>query len=102
MASTTGTRTLHHWIGGAPDDTPAGRTGAISESASGDVVARVPFADAALVDRAVGLAAVAAEGWGRASLGQRAKVMFAFRELLDEHREELAALVVREHGKVHA
>jgi malonate-semialdehyde dehydrogenase (acetylating)/methylmalonate-semialdehyde dehydrogenase len=102
MASTTGTRTLHHWIGGAPDDTPAGRTGAITESASGDVVARVPFADAALVDRAVALAAAAAEGWGRASLGQRAKVMFAFRALLDEHREELAGLVVREHGKVHA
>jgi malonate-semialdehyde dehydrogenase (acetylating)/methylmalonate-semialdehyde dehydrogenase len=102
MASTTGTRTLHHWIGGAPDDTPSARSGPITESASGDVVARVPFADAALVDRAVGLAASAAESWGRASLGQRAKVMFAFRALLDEHREELAALVVREHGKVHA
>ena len=102
MASTIGTRTLHHWIGGAPDDSPAVRTGEVTESASGDVVARVPFADAALVDRVVGVAAAAAEGWGRASLGQRAGVMFEFRALLHAHREELAALVVREHGKVHA
>ena len=102
MASTTRTRTLHHWIGGRPDDAPAARTGAVTESATGEVVARVPFADAALVDRAVRAAAEAAAGWGQASLGQRAQVLFAFRALFHEHREELAALIVREHGKVHA
>jgi malonate-semialdehyde dehydrogenase (acetylating) / methylmalonate-semialdehyde dehydrogenase len=102
MATTTGTRALHHWIGGRPDATPAARSGAITESATGEVTGHVPFADAAVVDRAVAAAVAAAEDWGRASLGRRAKVLFAFRALLDERRDELAALIVREHGKVRA
>ena len=98
----TAAQTLGHWIDGRPDDTPGTRAGEVTESATGDVVVSVPFADGALVDRAVGAATRAASQWGRASLGQRTKVMFAFRQLLDGHREELASLVVREHGKVHA
>jgi len=101
MTITAG-QTLGHWIDGRPDDTPGPRAGEVTESATGDVVVSVPFADGALVDRAVGAATRAASQWGRASLGQRTKVMFAFRQLLDGHREELASLVVREHGKVHA
>ena len=100
MSTVTEQRTLSHWIDGGPDDTPAARSGAITESATGEVVARVPFADRALLDRVVASAADAAQGWGRASLGQRTKVLFAFRALMDAHREELAAHITREHGKV--
>jgi malonate-semialdehyde dehydrogenase (acetylating) / methylmalonate-semialdehyde dehydrogenase len=45
-------------------------------------------------------AAEAGRQWGAASLTKRAQVMFAFRELVNAHKDELAALITREHGKV--
>jgi malonate-semialdehyde dehydrogenase (acetylating)/methylmalonate-semialdehyde dehydrogenase len=62
----------------------------------------VEFADAAAVDAVVRRAAEAAVGWGASSIAQRTKVLFAFRELVNAHREELARLITREHGKVFA
>ncbi len=52
------------------------------------------------VDAAVRAATEAATEWGEASLSRRAKVLFAFRELVAERVDELAALVTAEHGKV--
>ena len=101
--STTATQTLlNHWIGGKRDERPAERYGEVTDPATGEVVTRVPFATAADVDRAVQAAAAAGAKWGAASLTKRAQVLFAFRELLNAHKDELAALVTREHGKVHA
>src|SRR5829696_2484716 len=96
----TGAETLSHWIGGRADAAPAERYGEVTDSATGEVVARVPFAAAAGVDRAVTAATEAARGWGRASLTRRAQVMFAFRELVLRHRDDLAREITREHGKV--
>src|SRR5690606_20761573 len=76
------------------------RWGEVTESATGAVTARVPFADAALVDRAVRVAADAAAEWNAASIAQRTNVLFAFRELVHAHRGELAETITREHGKV--
>jgi len=92
--------TLAHWIGGAPADVASERHTEVTESATGAVVARVPMATPEVVDRAVAAARGAAEEWGQASIAARTKVMFAFRELVHASREELAALIVREHGKV--
>src|SRR5262249_5352910 len=39
-------------------------------------------------------------GWRTASLAKRARVLFAFRELVERHKRELAALLTSEHGKV--
>jgi len=100
MSTTAPATTLSHWIAGRPDPEPAGRHGEVTESATGAVTARVPFADAATVDRAVQAASAAARDWGRAPIGRRANVLFAFRELVHAHRDELAELITREHGKV--
>src|SRR5690242_8715413 len=100
MTVVTETATVHHWIAGRPDTTPAERYGLVTESATGEVAARVPLDTADAVDRAVGAAAAAAENWGRSSISQRTKVLFAFRALVDAHREELAEIITREHGKV--
>jgi malonate-semialdehyde dehydrogenase (acetylating)/methylmalonate-semialdehyde dehydrogenase len=99
MSTTTAPATLGHWIGGGPDATDADRYGEVTESATGEVVARVPFATPAVVDRAVGAAHAAFATWGRTSVSQRARVMFAFRELVHRHRDELARIITREHGK---
>ncbi|ADB53856.1 CoA-acylating methylmalonate-semialdehyde dehydrogenase [Conexibacter woesei] len=88
-----------HWIAGAADESAA-RWGEVTDSATGEVSARVPLASAADVDRAVRAAAEAARGWAATSLSRRTAVMFAFRQLVHEHRDELARIVTREHGKV--
>jgi malonate-semialdehyde dehydrogenase (acetylating)/methylmalonate-semialdehyde dehydrogenase len=72
----------------------------VTESATGDVIAQVPLDTADAVDRAVAAASAAARGWGRSSISQRTKVLFAFHALVDAHREELAEIITREHGKV--
>src|SRR5262245_59245160 len=100
--STTASETtlLNHWIGGRRDERDAERHGEVSDPATGESVARAPFAPADGGDRAVQAAAAAARQWGAASLTKRAQVMFRFRELVAVHKDELAALITREHGKV--
>jgi malonate-semialdehyde dehydrogenase (acetylating) / methylmalonate-semialdehyde dehydrogenase len=100
MTTATATQQLTHWIGGGPDDGTAERFGDVTESATGRLVARVPFATATDVDRAVQAAAAAQRAWGAASLTKRTQVLFAFREKLNAAKDELAEIVTREHGKV--
>jgi malonate-semialdehyde dehydrogenase (acetylating)/methylmalonate-semialdehyde dehydrogenase len=64
--------------------------------------AEVTLASAAEVDEVVKVAVAAAAGWSASTLSQRATLFFRLRELIVAHREELAALVTREHGKVHS
>jgi malonate-semialdehyde dehydrogenase (acetylating)/methylmalonate-semialdehyde dehydrogenase len=98
---TTATETqLTHWIGGGPDEASAERFGEVTESATGRVVARVPLATAADVDRAVQVAVAAQREWGATSLTRRTQVLFGFRERLNAAKQELAEIVTREHGKV--
>src|SRR6478735_5599904 len=93
VSTTTEPATLRHWIGGAADERPAGRHGEVTDSATGEVVARVPFAAAADVDRAVRAATAAAPGWAATSLSRRADVLFRLRGLLDGARDELAEVI---------
>lgn len=93
---------LGHWIGGEPVVEDTGRTGEVFDPATGRVTKQVAFADVATVDRAVATALDAWQEWRRSSLTKRANVLFAFRELVAAHKDELAALVVSEHGKVHS
>jgi len=58
------------------------------------------LASAADVEEAVKVASAAFEDWSQASLSKRAKVLFAFRELVNDHTDELAELITDEHGKV--
>src|SRR4051794_29666932 len=98
--SATATRTIRHRIGG--QETPGGskRTSPVYDPATGEVQAEVVLADAGDVDAAVRAARAAADGWADVSLSRRAKIMFAFRELVNAHLDEITALVSSEHGKV--
>ena len=93
-------RTIEHWINGSA--TPAGstRTAPVYDPARGTQQAAVLLAEAADVDTAVAAAAKAFQSWQNSSLSQRMRIMFAFRELLVRHEDELARLVSSEHGKV--
>jgi malonate-semialdehyde dehydrogenase (acetylating)/methylmalonate-semialdehyde dehydrogenase len=68
--------------------------------ATGEQQAEVLLAEAADVDAAVGAARAAFETWADASLSARARIMFAFRDLVERHVDELARIVASEHGKV--
>ena len=76
------------------------RTGPIYNPATGQQTGTVPFADAADVDRTVRVAREAWPAWRETSLSKRAELFFRIRELVGDHRDELAAIVTREHGKV--
>src|SRR6516162_7280922 len=93
-------KTIQHHIGG--QDTPASstRTAPVFDPATGQVQAEVLLADARDVDRAVKAARAAFGDWQNVSLTRRARIMFAFRELVAEHVDELARIVSSEHGKV--
>jgi malonate-semialdehyde dehydrogenase (acetylating)/methylmalonate-semialdehyde dehydrogenase len=93
-------RTIEHWISGrTTSGSPLGRA-PVWDPATGVQQAEVVLGSPDDVDAAVRAATEAAREWGEASLSRRAKVLFAFRELVAAHVDELAALVTAEHGKV--
>jgi malonate-semialdehyde dehydrogenase (acetylating)/methylmalonate-semialdehyde dehydrogenase len=93
-------RTIGHWIGGHEVAGTSGRVGPVYDPALGEQAAEVALASASEVDDAVKTARAAAAGWAATSLSGRASAMFRLRELLDAHRDDLAAAITREHGKV--
>ncbi len=100
MTQTDATRRITHWIGGKAWDGPAGRTGTVYDPATGRAAATVDLASAAEVDEAVAAAKAAAAGWQATSLTRRTQVLFAFREIVNAGKDEIAAAITAEHGKV--
>ena len=91
---------ITHWINGALDTKKPERTGDIYNPATGKVTGTVAFANAATVDLAVSAATAAFAEWRHSSLTKRTQVLFAFRELVAQNKEKIAALITAEHGKV--
>jgi malonate-semialdehyde dehydrogenase (acetylating)/methylmalonate-semialdehyde dehydrogenase len=89
-----------HFIDGKPWDGVASRRGDIFNPATGVVSGEVDFASAAEVDTAVAAAVRGAAVWREASIAKRTSVMFAMREIVAARRDELAAILTAEHGKV--
>jgi malonate-semialdehyde dehydrogenase (acetylating)/methylmalonate-semialdehyde dehydrogenase len=94
------TARIQHWIAGRPWEPAAGRTGEVFDPATGQVTGRVDLASAAEVDAAVAAAVDAFATWRHASLTKRSQVLFAFRELVNARKQEIAAAITAEHGKV--
>ncbi|HVY02806.1 MAG TPA: aldehyde dehydrogenase family protein, partial [Caulobacterales bacterium] len=78
----------------------AKRFGDVFDPNTGAVQARVGLGNAASVARAVEAAAKAFPGWAGANPQRRARVLFAFKALVEKHTDELAHLLSSEHGKV--
>lgn len=95
-------RTIGHWVGGKPVEGGSGRFGPVYNPATGEQQADVAFASVPEVDAAVRVAATVLEDWSASSLSQRAKVLFAFRELVNSRMGDLAGTIVDEHGKVYS
>lgn len=91
---------LKHFIAGAACPGSSGRYGDVTNPATGQVRARLPMADAREVGQAVDAAAAAFPSWSQLPPLKRARVLFRFNSLIEQHTDELAALITAEHGKV--
>ena len=91
---------ITHWINGAVDTSKPERSGDVYNPATGKVSKTVAVGNAATVDTAVAAATRAFAEWRHSSLTKRSQVLFAFRELVLQNKEKIAALITDEHGKV--
>ena len=91
---------ISHFVDGKPYFGDSARSGDVFNPATGRVADQVAFASADDVNTAVASAKLAAVSWRDASLAKRTAVMFAFREIVHARRDELAAMITAEHGKV--
>lgn len=94
------TQRITHWIDGKSWGGVAERTGQVFDPATGEVSSLVDFASQEVVNETVAAANAAFAEWRHVSLAKRAQVLFAFRELVNERKEDIAALITAEHGKV--
>ncbi len=95
-----GLERVNHWINGQRVAGSSGRSGPVYNPATGQVARQVDFASAEEVDAAVKVAHEAFTGWRATSISKRTEILFRIRNLVEQHREEIAAHLTREHGKV--
>ncbi|MGC8202803.1 CoA-acylating methylmalonate-semialdehyde dehydrogenase [Aliiroseovarius sp. PTFE2010] len=90
---------LTHFIDGKHVKGTSGRFTDVFNPATGEVQAKVPLATVDELNDAVARAAEAQKKWGATNPQRRARVIMKFGQLINEHMDELAELVSREHGK---
>src|SRR5690606_33525453 len=100
MQAYTDTSEVGHFIQGRRTAGQGTRTQAIYNPATGEVARQLRLASHEDVESAVRSAAAAFPAWAATPAPRRARVMFRFLELINAHRDELAAIITAEHGKV--
>ncbi len=96
------TTTVSHWINGKPYAATSGRSGQVMNPAAGEAIAEVGFASVGDVDAAVAAAKAAAHEWRATALSRRSEILFRFRDLVAQHRQQIAEIMSRENGKTMA
>ncbi|HEX5756949.1 MAG TPA: CoA-acylating methylmalonate-semialdehyde dehydrogenase [Arenimonas sp.] len=91
---------IPHWINGEGVIGEGCRYSEVFNPATGEVVAQVAMAGEAEVDQAVAAAAAAFPAWAATTPLQRARILFKFKAIVEEHCEKLARVISLEHGKV--
>src|SRR6267154_867055 len=92
-------KTAPFYVDGKWED-PAGRhMNPVTNPATGEVIAQVPFATAADVDRAVTAAHAAFLKWRDVPVVERVQVLYRYKTLLESHANDLAAVLTAENGK---
>ena len=89
-----------HYIGGRVMPGTSGRQQPVYNPSTGQVARQLCLASAGEVDAAVATAVAAQPAWGDTPPIRRARVLDAFLQLLNQHRDALAAMITAEHGKV--
>lgn len=89
-----------HWIGGKRVAGSSGRTSPVYDPALGIVTKNVVLASQGEIDVAIASAKAAFPKWRDVSITKRQQIMFRFRELVNQRKDELAQILTSEHGKV--
>src|SRR3954469_24751865 len=97
--STVQVQTIRHRIAGTEETGESTRIAPVYDPSPGPAHRHVLLAEPPDVDAAVEAARAAFAHWSEVSVTRRARVMFAFRELIHRHTDELARIVAAEHGK---
>src|ERR1700716_3912077 len=92
-------REIGHFIGGKTVAGSSGRSGDAFDPNTGEVQAKVAFANKADMEQAIANAAAAQPAWAATNPQRRARVMFKFLELVQGEYDDLARLLSSEHGK---
>ncbi|QKV54756.1 CoA-acylating methylmalonate-semialdehyde dehydrogenase [Comamonas antarctica] len=100
MNAAISTASITHFIHGQRVAGTSVRTQPVTNPATGAVTGAVALANRADVDAAVASAAAAFPAWADTPPIRRARVMFKFLELVNQHKDELAHAITAEHGKV--
>lgn len=90
---------LQNYIGGAWVDSSASSAYPVTNPATGEVIGECPMSTTSELDEAVSSAEAAFKTWRRVPAQDRIQYLFRLKTLMDEHAEELAAVVTRENGK---
>src|SRR6202035_1558754 len=93
------TAQIPHFIDGQRTAGQSGRTAEVFDPSTGQVQALVPMGGKSEIDAAVAAAAQAQQEWAAFNPQRRARVMMRFIQLVNEHLDELAQMLSREHGK---
>ena len=96
----TATTDVGHYINGRRQPGASGRSQAVYNPATGEAARQVMLASADEVNAAVAAAKAAFPKWADTPPVRRARVLNKFLELLNQHRDTLAAMITGEHGKV--
>ena len=92
--------TIEHWINNDVFAGTSGSTAPVTNPATGEVTGAVALASVEDARAVIDAAAAAYPAWRDTSLAKRTQILFAFRELLNARKDELAAIITSEHGKV--
>lgn len=89
-----------HWIDNARvESRPGGIISPVYDPATEEVLTEVRLDDTDNLERALASAQGAWAGWRATPILERTRIFFRYRQLLEEHRQELAESVSRENGK---
>lgn len=89
-----------HFINGRVTEIDSRRSQDIFNPATGEVCGKLGLATVGEVNSAVDAASAAFPAWAETSPLRRARILFKFRDLIERHHNDLAALITQEHGKV--
>jgi malonate-semialdehyde dehydrogenase (acetylating)/methylmalonate-semialdehyde dehydrogenase len=92
--------TQHHYINGKVAEGRSGRWDDVYNPATGASDTKVSLANADETRAAIRAARAALPGWAATTPLRRARILFRFRDLVEQHMDELAALITAEHGKL--
>ena len=92
-------KTIKHWVDGKYYEGNPIATLGVENPATGEVEGTLLEASGADLDHAVEIAKKAQKEWAKVPLSKRTEIMFRMRQLVLDHQDEMARLIVAEHGK---